>query len=147
MIEPVPHGHGKTTPFVGALRSTGLCAPLVLDGAMTGEWFRADGEQQLVTERRSGDIVVMGNVSSHKVAGVAEAIRRVGAEVVDLPPYSPDLNPIEPVFSKVKSEIRTQKPRTISDTEKLGGESLDWFSPDECQNYIRHAKYGTQQTD
>ena len=146
VIEPVPHGHWKTTTFVGALRSTGLCAPLVLDGAMTGELFRAYVEQQLVTELRSGDIVVMDNLSSHKVAGVAEAIRRVGAAVVYLPPYSPDLNPIEQVFSKVKSEIRTRKPRTVAETEKLCGESLDWFTPEECQNYIRHAKYGTQRT-
>ena len=142
--EPVPHGHWKTITFVGALRSTGLVAPLVVDGAMNGELFVAYVRQHLVRTLKPGDIVVMDNLPSHKVAGVAEAIRQVGAELVYLPPYSPDLNPIEQVFAKAKTEIRKRKPRTVADTETLCGDALDWFSTTECQHYIRHAGYGTQ---
>jgi transposase len=146
VVDFVPHGHWITTTFVGALRSTGLFAPLVTDGAMNGELFLAYVEQQLVKGLKAGDVVV-DNLSSHKVAGVAEAIEKVGAEVVYLPPYSPDLNPIEQVFSKVKSTIRKRKPRTIAEAEQLCGESLDWFSASECQNYIQHAGYRTQGSD
>ena len=103
--------------------------------------------RKLAATLRPGDIVVMDNLSSHKVAGVAESIRGVGAEVVYLPPYSPDLNPIEQVFAKAKSEIRKRKSRTIAQTEKLCGEALDWFTAHECENYIRHAGYGLQRSD
>jgi transposase len=138
--EAVPHGHWKTTTFLAALRSTGLVAPRVIDG----ELFRASVEQHLVRELRSGDVVVLDNLSHHKVPRVAEAIRSVGAEVVYLPPYSPDLNPIEQVFAKAKAAIRKRKPRTVDQTERLCGEALDWFSPQECQNYIRHVGYQPQ---
>jgi transposase len=147
VVEPVPHGHWMTITFVGALRSTGLFAPLVVDGAMNGELFVAYVRQHLVRTLKPGDIVVMDNLPSHKVAGVAEAIRGVGAELVYLPPYSPDLNPIEQVFAKAKTEIRKRKPRTVADTETLCGDALDWFSTDVCQNYIRHAGYGPQGSD
>ena len=141
VLESVPHGHWMTTTFVGALRSTGLVAPLVIDGALTGDLFRAYVEQQLAKALRPGDIVVMDNLACHKVAGVAEAIAAVGVSVLDLPPYSPDLNAIENVFSKVKGEIRKRKPRTQSECDALCGECLDWFPAAECRNYIRHAGY------
>jgi transposase len=141
----VPHGHWKTTTVLAARRSTGRCAPLVIDGALDGELFRAYVEQHVVRELRSGDVVVLDNLSSHQVPGVAEAIRSVGAEVVYLPPYSPDLNPIEQVFAKAKAAIRKRKPRTVADTETLCGEALEWFSEQECGNYIRHAGYEPQQ--
>lgn len=144
VLESVPHGHWMTTTFVGALRSTGLVAPLVVNGAINGAIFRAYVEQQLVNVLRSDDIVVMDNLSSHKVAGVREAIRRVGAEVLYLPPYSPDLNPIEQFFSKVKNEIRKRQPRTKTACEELCGECDEWFTPEQCQNYIRHAGYAPQ---
>lgn len=144
VIEPVPHGHWKTITFLAALRSTGLVAPLVIDGAMNGGLFRAYVRQHLVTELRPGDLVVMDNLPSHKVAGVAEAIREAGAEVVYLPPYSPDLNPIEQVFSKAKAEIRRRKPRTVAATEDLCGAAVDWIAAEESRRYIRHAGYGTQ---
>lgn len=147
VVEAVPHGHWKTVTFVGGLRSTGLVAPLVVDGAMNGAVFLAYVRQQLVTALRPGDVVVMDNLSSHKVTGVAEAVRAAGAEVVYLPPYSPDLNPIEQVFAKAKGAIRKRKPRTVADTEALCGEALDWFPADECLNYIRHAGYGPQGSD
>jgi transposase len=145
LVEAVPYGHWKTTTFLGALRSTGLVAPLVIDGAVDGELFRAWIEQQLVKVLKPGDIVVMDNLSSHKVAGVREAIERVGATLVYLPPYSPDLNPIEMAFSKIKHEIRKRAPRTKSDCDSLCGECLDWFDEPECRNYIRHAGYGAQE--
>lgn len=144
VVEPVPHGHWKTVTFLAALRSTGLVAPLVIDGAMNGELFRAYVRQHLAKNLRPGDLVVMDNLPSHKVAGVAEAVRGAGAEVVYLPPYSPDLNPIEQVFSKAKARTRRQKPRTVAATEQLCGEAVDWFPADECRRYIRHAGYGPQ---
>jgi transposase len=134
-----------TTTFLAGLRSTGLICPLVVDGAMTGELFRAWVEQQLAPCLKPGDIVVMDNLACHKVAGVAEAIRAAGAEAAYLPPYSPRLNPIEHVFAKTKQEIRKRKPRTKPECDRLCGESLDWFPADECQNYIRHAGYESQE--
>lgn len=145
IIEYVPHGHWMTTTFLAAMRSTGLFAPLVIDGALNGDIFRGYVEQHLAPQLKSGDIVVMDNLRAHKVAGVAEAIRSVGAELVFLPPYSPDKNPIELVFSKAKGEIRKQMPRTKPECDHLCGESVDWFEPEECYNYIRHAGYGTQE--
>jgi transposase len=147
VVEGVPHGHWKTITFIAALRSTGLFAPVVVDGAMNGEVFRAYVRQHLAPQLRPGDRVVMDNLPSHKVAGVVEAVRAVGAEVVYLPPYSPDLNPIEQVFAKAKSEIRKRKSRTIAQTEKLCGEALEWFTAHECENYIHHAGYGPQRSD
>jgi transposase len=145
VVESVPHGHWMTTTFLAGLRATGLVAPLVVDGAMTGEIFRAWVEQHLAPTLAPGDVVVMDNLSSHKVAGVAEAVRAVGAEVAYLPPYSPRLNPIEQVFAKTKHELRKRKPRTKPECDRLCGESLDWFPADECRNYIRHAGYGPQE--
>jgi transposase len=147
LVERVPHGHWLTTTYVAALRSTGLFCPLVVDGAMTGDIFRAWVEQHLAPTLRPGDLVVLDNLSSHKVAGVAAAIRGAGAEVVYLPPYHPRLNPIEQVFSKVKNEIRKRTPRTKPECDRLCGESLDWFPPDECRNYLRHAGYGPQEVN
>jgi transposase len=113
LIAKVPHGHWKTTTFVAALRHDGLTAPTVVDGAMNGPVFLAYVQQQLVTTLLLGDIVVMGNLSAHKVAGVREVITSAGAKVVYLPPYSPDLNPIELVFSKLKWLARSAAERTI----------------------------------
>lgn len=144
VVEAVPAGHWKTITFVAALRASGLVAPMVVDGAITGDLFVAYVEQVLVKELRTGDVVVMDNLPCHKVAKVAPAIEKAGATVAYLPAYSPDLNPIEQVFAKAKGEIRQRKPRTVADTERLCGEALDWFPPDECRNYIRHAGYGPQ---
>ena len=148
VIASVPHGHWLTATFLGALRPTGLMAPLVVDGAINGAIngaiFRADVEQQLVTVLKPGDIVVMDNLSSHEVAGVREAIERAGAERVYRPPDRPDRNPIEPVFPKIKHEIRKRKPRTKPDCDRLCGECVDWFPPEQCRNYIRHAGYAPQ---
>lgn len=127
------------------MRTDGLFAPLVVDGAINGAIFLAWVKQQLAPTLRSGDIVVMDNLAAHKVPGVRQAIEAVGASVVYLPPYSPDLNPIENVFAKIKGEIRKRKPRTKEACDQLCGQCLDWFSPNECANYLRHAGYAPQE--
>jgi transposase len=141
VIGAVPHGHWKVTTFVAALRADGLTAPMAVDGAITGELFRAYAEQVLAPTLRRGDVVVMDNLQCHKVAGVAEAIRRAGARAVYLPPYSPDLNPIEQAFAKLKAELRRREERAVDRLWAALGESLDWFTPAECRNYFRHAGY------
>jgi len=141
VIDYVPHGHWKTTTFLAALRHDGLVAPMVVDGAINGELFLAYVQQLLLPTLKKGDIVVMDNLSSHKVAGVKEAIASVGAKVVYLPPYSPDFNPIENVFSKLKTLVRKSKLRKREELWRRLGELCDVFSPKECMNYFRHAGY------
>ena len=141
LIAKVPHGHWKTTTFLAALRADGLTAPLVIDGPLNGELFLAYVRQQLAPTLRSGDVVVMDNLSAHKVAGVSEAITAAGATVVYLPPYSPDFNPIELVFSKLKRLLRTAATRTVEDLWNLLGQLLDHFPPDECRRYFSHCGY------
>ena len=141
VIDYVPHGHWKTTTFLAALRHDGLTAPMVIDGAINGELFLAYVNQVLVPTLYEGDIVVLDNLSSHKVAGVKEAIVSVGAKVVYLPPYSPDFNPIENVFSKLKTMLRKWKLRTVEELWKKLGKLCDIFVPEECQNYFKHAGY------
>ena len=137
----VPYGRWETTTFLGAMRSTGFVAPLCVEGAINGRVFRAWVEQHLAEVLRPGDVVVMDNLSSHKAAGVVEAIETVGAKVRYLPPYSPDLNPIELAFSKLKKLLRDGAERTTDKLWKLCGEVLDLFSETECRNYIRHCGY------
>jgi len=146
VIGQVPFGHWKTTTFVAALRSTGLTAPLVLDGPMNGEYFLAYVKQFLVPTLKPGDVVVMDNLSSHKQTGVERAIESVGANVMFLPPYSPDLNPIEKLFAKLKALLRTSAERTIEDLWKRVGELVEMFSPQECLNYIHSCGYTANQT-
>jgi transposase len=142
VIDYVPHGHWKTTTFMAALRHDGLTAPMVVDGAINGALFLAYVEQILIPTLQAGDIVVFDNLSSHKVPGVKEAIESVGAKVIPLPPYSPDLNPIEMVFSKLKTLVRKLKVRKVEDLWRKLGELCDVFSPEECLNYFKHAGYG-----
>jgi transposase len=141
LVSAVPHGHWKTSTFVGALRLSGLTAPMVLDGALNGEYFLAYVEQQLVPTLQPKDLVILDNLSSHKVAGVREAIARAGAEVWYLPPYSPDFNPIENLFSKLKALLRKAAERTVEGLWRKIGELVENFTPDECQNYFRHCGY------
>jgi transposase len=141
VVGAVPHGHWQVTTFVAALRADGLTAPMAVDGAITGELFRAYVEQVLAPTLRPGDLVVMDNLQCHKVAGVAEAIRRAEAELAYLPAYSPDLNPIEQAFAKLKAELRRRGERTVDGLWAALGESLDWFPPEECRSYLRHAGY------
>jgi transposase len=142
VIDYVPHGHWKTTTFLAALRHDGMTAPMTLDGAINGEYFLAYVEQVLVPTLRVGDVVVMDNLSSHKVAGVREAIESVGAKVLYLPPYSPDLNPIENAFAKLKTLVRKAKLRTVEELWDKLGKLTDVFTPEECENYFKNAGYG-----
>jgi len=141
LVCTVPHGHWHTTTFLCGLRTTGLVAPLVLDGAMNGPAFLAYTQQFLVPTLRPGDIVVLDNLSSHKVAGVREAIEQAGATVLYLPPYSPDLNPIELAFSKLKRLLRDAAERTMEGLWQTIGRLLQRFSAPECANYIRHCGF------
>ena len=147
LIAKVPHGHWKTTTFLAALRSTGLAAPVVIDGPVNGEVFLAYVEQHLVPTLKAGDIVIMDNLSSHKRAGVREAIESVGAQLVYLPPYSPDFNPIELLFSKFKWLLRSAVERTVEALWETCGRLLDAFNETECRNYFRHCGYATQNLD
>ena len=141
LVMDVPQGHWKTTTFVVGLRTSGLIAPTVVDGPKTGDVFVAYVQQQLVPALRAGDVVVMDNLSSHKRAAVKTAIESVGARLRLLPPYSPDLNPIEKAFSKLKAKLRAVQKRTIPELERYLGEVLDCFSPEECQNYFVSCGY------
>jgi transposase len=141
LIARVPHGHWQTTTFVAGLRQDGITAPCVFDGAINGRSFRAWVEQFLAPTLRPGDIVVLDNLSSHKVVGVREAIEARGASVRHLPPYSPDLNPIEQTFSKLKAHLRKAAARSRETLWKTIGQVLDTITPTECQNYISHAGY------
>ena len=145
LIASVPHGHWKTTTLVAALRTDGLTAPVVFDGPLNGELFRAYLEQALVPTLRPGDIVVMDNLSAHKVTGVAEAIQRAGCLHAYLPAYSPDFNPIENVFSKFKALLRSADARTVPGLWRAVGDCMESFAPDECRNYFRHCGYDTFQ--
>ena len=141
VIASVPHGHWKTSTFVAGLREDAITAPLVIDGAMNGETFRAYIEQFLAPTLAHGDIVIMDNLSGHKVAGVREAIEARGASLIYLPPYSPDLNPIEQAFAKLKALLRKAAPRTVESLWTVIGESLSAFPPNECANYLTAAGY------
>jgi transposase len=142
LLSSAPFGHWKTTTFVAALRRTGLTAPLVLDGPMTGPAFLAYVEQFLVPTLRRGDIVVLDNLPAHKSTAVRDAIEAAGAQLFLLPPYSPDMNPIEMVFAKLKALLRKCQARTVETLWRLIGTLLDQFLPDECANYFRAAGYG-----
>lgn len=141
LVDHAPHGHWQTTTFLAALRVDGLTAPLVVDDVINGELFLAYVQQQLAPTLQPGDIVVMDNLSSHKVKGVREAIEAAGATIVYLPPYSPDFNPIEQVFAKLKALLRKAKERTLEGLWQRIGSLLDFFTPSECQNYFRHCGY------
>lgn len=141
LVSYAPHGHWKTTTLVAALREEGLTAPMVLDGAMNRRAFVAYVEQVLAPTLKPHDLVVLDNLSSHKSAAVREAIERVGARVLYLPPYSPDLNPIELAFSKLKWLLRSAAERTVDALWSRLGKLIDAFPPLQCRNYFRHCGY------
>ena len=138
---PVPHGHWKTTTFTGALRLSGMTAPMVLDGAMNGTAFLAYVEQVLVPTLQPGDVVVMDNLPAHKPSGVRAAIAGAGATLLYLPPYSPDFNPIENAFAKLKAPLRKAAARTIDELWDAIRDALPTFSPTECANYFTAKGY------
>jgi len=138
---PVPHGHWKTTTFVGALRLEGMTAPMLLDGAMHGAAFLAYVEQVLVPTLKGGDIVIMDNLPAHKPVAIRQAIEAAGAELRFLPAYSPDFNPIEMAFSKLKAFLKKRAARTVDDLWLAIAEAIDIFTPNECRNYFAAAGY------
>lgn len=141
LIGKVPYGHWKTTTFVAGLRSTALTAPCVIDGPMNGNAFLAYVEQVLAPTLKPGDIVVLDNLSAHKVPGVREAIEATGARLLYLPPYSPDFNPIEQLFAKLKALLRKAAERSIESLWSRIAALLSAFTPQECANYFRSAGY------
>lgn len=143
LIDKVPHGHWKTLTFIAGLRHDGIVAPCVLDGPINGESFAAWVEQFLIPELEPGCIVVVDNLGSHKGGRVRKMLKAAGIRLFFLPPYSPDLNPIEEMFSKLKRLLRKANERTVEATWRRIGKLLDHFPPTECANYIRGAGYAS----
>ncbi len=141
-----PHGHWRTMTFLAALRRDGLVAPCVFDGPINGQCFRAYVDQQLVPVLRPGDIVVMDNLGSHKAKSIRQAIRAAGAYLWFLPPYSPDLNPIEQTFAKIKHWMRMAQRRSLEDTWRYLGTLIDTITPAECANYFANSGYASVKT-
>ena len=143
LIGKAPHGHWQTMTFIAALRHDRISAPCVIDGPINGESFLAYIQQILVPTLGPGDIVIMDNLGSHKGRAVRNAIRAAGARLLFLPPYSPDLNPIEQVFAKLKALLRKAQERTVEATWQRIGSLLTQFAPIECKNYLRNAGYAS----
>jgi transposase len=141
LVASVPHGHWKTSTFLAALRQDKVTAPCVIDGAINGELFLAYVEQFLAPTLMPGDIVIMDNLGSHKVDGVQRAIEAVGAKLIYLPPYSPDLNPIEQFFSKLKAYLRKVAARTVDALHAALAAAISACQPGECANYLANAGY------
>ena len=141
LVCAVPHGHWQTTTFVAALRADGLTAPMVIDGAMTGDLFVAYVRQVLAPAPRPGDVVVWDNLACHRRAEARAAVEAAGAEVRFLPPYSPDLNPIELAFATLKRLLEAAERRAVETLWSFLGAVLDAFGPEECRNYLRHCGY------
>lgn len=139
---PIPHGHWRMTTFIAGLRLTGFDATMLLDGPMDGEAFDDYLEQVLVPALKPGDIVVMDNLSVHKQEKVRQAIEAAGAQLSYLPPYSPDLNPIEKAFAKLKALLRKAAKRSVQDLWAAVADALKAFSDEECANFFAAAGYG-----
>lgn len=137
----VPHGHWKTTTLVAGLRLDGITAPGVIDGAMDGEMFTLYAERFLAPTLSEGDIVILDNLPAHKVAGARAAIEAAGATMLFLPPYSPDFNPIEQAFAKIKAILRKAAARTVGGLETAIAAALEAFSAQECENYFENSGY------
>ena len=142
-VAAVPHGHWQTSTFIAALRADGVTAPFLIEGAVNSEVFTAYLREVLCPELRAGDIVILDNLSTHKIPAVAALVSARCARVRYLPPYSPDLNPIELAFAKLKSHLRLAAARTLADLQAAVATSLGQFRPDHCKGFFRHAQYGT----
>jgi transposase len=143
LVDKVPHGHWKTTTFVAALRCDRIEAPCVFDGPINGERFLDYVVQFLAPTLKPGDIVILDNLGSHKSKAVRNAVRAAGARLIFLPKYSPDLNPIEQVFAKLKAILRKLAPRTLQDLQRAIAHALTQFSPTECANYLGNSGYAS----
>jgi len=140
-VDSMPHGHWSTSSFIAALRHDRITAPFLLDGPMNGEAFLAYVQDALARELHPGDIVVCDNLSVHKVKGVREAIERCGAQLLYLPAYSPDLNPIEMAFAKLKAHLRQAAQRTSEGLLSATAHALETFTSVHCRNFFLHARY------
>jgi transposase len=143
LVAHVPHGHYQTSTLIAAVRLRGPCAPWLFEGAMDGEMFLAWVRQGLVPTLQSDDWVILDNLATHKVAGVREAIERAGAQLLYLPPYSPDFNPIENLWSKVKQILRRLAPRTAEELLQAAATAFAAISTTDCQGFFLHAQYAT----
>jgi len=143
LVGKVPHGHWKTATFLAALRSDRIDAPCLFDGPINGERFKAYVEQFLVPTLKPGDVVILDNLGSHKGKAVRRAVRDVGARLVFLPKYSPDLNPIEQLFAKVKTLVRKRAPRSFDAISNAIADAIQTVSPAECANYLANAGYAS----
>lgn len=142
LIAKVPHGHWKTMTFIAALRCDRIEAPWILDGPVNAEAFKTYVEKVLAPTLKPGDLVIMDNLGSHKGEAVRQAIRAAGAKLIFLPKYSPDLNPIEQVFAKLKHLLRKAAARSVEAICTAIGQILGAFTPDECANYFQNSGYG-----
>ena len=142
-VASVPHGHWQSSTFIAALRVEGLTAPFLIEGAVNAEVFTAYLQQVLCPELHEGDVVILDNLSTHKIASVATLITAQGASVRYLPPYSPDLNPIEMAFAKLKAHLRQAAARNLADLQVSVANSLSAFSSTHCQGFFRHAQYAS----
>jgi transposase len=142
LVASVPHGHRKTSTFIGCLHEGGMVAPYVLDGAVNGALFVAYIEQQVVPNLARGDVLIMDNLPVHKAAGVRQALEAAGITLLFLPAYSPDLNPIEMVFAKTKALLRKAAIRTVDALWRALGKISQSLTREECVNYLRHCGYG-----
>ena len=142
-VGSVPHGHWQTSTFIAALRAEAVTAPFLIEGAVDTDVFTAYLQQVLGPELREGDIVILDNLSTHKTASVAALLAARGASVRYLPPYSPDLNPIERAFAKLKAHLRQAAARTLADLQSALVPALHSFTPAHCQGCFRHARYAT----
>jgi transposase len=143
LVCAVPQGHYQTTTLIAAVSLQGPQAPWLLDGPMDGEWFLAWVRVGLVPLLQPDDVVVLDNLATHKVAGVREAIEAAGARLEYLPPYSPDFNPIEPMWSKVKQRLKSREPRTARQLMKAAGAAFGTVTPEDCQGFFLSAGYAT----
>lgn len=143
LVAAIPHGHWKTLTFIAGLRHDRLIAPWVIDGAMDGDAFVQYIKTQLAPTLNKGDVVVLDNLPAHKRCDADEAVRERGAWLLFLPPYSPDLNPIELAFSKLKAHLKRIAPRTVDDLWKAVGQISQIFKPDECANFFKKDGYGS----
>jgi transposase len=143
LVARAPHGHWRTLTFLAALRADAITAPCLFDGPINGESFLLYIQQILIPTLKRGDVVVMDNLGSHKAAAIRQALKAAGARLIYLPPYSPDLNPIEQAFSKLKHWLRKAKERSIDDACQRIGSILKTFSSAECRNYFINAGYSS----
>ena len=141
LVAKIPHGYYQTSTLIAGVRLKGACAPWLFEGAMNGEMFLAWVREGLVAVLQAGDLVIMDNLATHKVQGVREAIEAAGARLLYLPPYSPDFNPIENLWSKIKQILRSMSPRTQAELLAAAGIAFDAISPADCLGFFLHARY------